>query len=82
MTTTGTNTDQSFETRVYMADGTNDYTSAALASATWTTLTIDDSDLTEWNAAGETAVIYLRMGSQNANNVRAGDIVLSYKAKF
>lgn len=36
----------------------------------------------EWDAAGETAVIYLRMGSQSDNFVRVGDIVLNYLGAF
>ena len=81
-TNTSNTADQTFEARVYLEDGTNDYSSSTLASATWTTLAIDDSDLTDWNAVGETAVIYLRLGSQNSNNVRAGDIVINYLARF
>ena len=48
---------------------------------TWTTLTIDDSDLTDgtgWDGAGETAVIYLKVYSMDNNHVQLGDIVLNY----
>lgn len=57
------------------------------ASTSWATVTIDDSVLddgasSEWDAAGETAVIYLRMGSQSGNYARVGDIVLNYLGAF
>ncbi len=57
------------------------------ASTSWTTVDIDDSVLddgagSEWDAAGETSVIYLRLGSQSDNYSRVGDIVLNYLAAF
>ena len=60
---------------------------AAGSSGTWTQITIDDSVLDdasapEWDAAGETAILYLRMGSRSDNFVRIGDITLNYNAKF
>lgn len=71
-------------------------TSAAVGSSTslaasvaeaWTTSAIDDSTLddgsgTEWDAAGETAVIYLRMQSKDNNFSRIGDITLNYLGKY
>jgi hypothetical protein len=54
----------------------------ALANTSWSTVTASSSDLDLWNAAGETAVIYLRLGSQSSNWSRIGDITLQYKAKF
>ena len=67
------------------------YFSTANASAekTWTTITVDDSTLDDnvapdWDAAGETAVIYLKMyGRSNTSNyTQIGDIVLNYLSKF
>jgi len=57
------------------------------ASTSWTTVSIDDSALddgasSEWDAEDETAVIYVRMGSQSGNYAQIGDIVLTYLAKF
>jgi hypothetical protein len=57
------------------------------ASVSWATATIDDSVLddgagSEWDAAGETAVIYLRMGSQSGNYARVGDITLNYLSSY
>jgi hypothetical protein len=57
------------------------------ASTSWTTVTIDDSTLddgagSEWDAAGETVVIYIRAGSASSNFVHIGDIVLNYLAAF
>jgi hypothetical protein len=54
---------------------------------TWTTATctsaqIDDGTAPDWDAAGETAVIYLRMYSKGNAYVQIGDIVMSYVAKF
>ena len=56
-------------------------------AATWETITIDDSVLDdaaapEWDAADETAIIYLRMQSQSNNYVRIGDIHLNYLATY
>jgi hypothetical protein len=54
---------------------------------TWTTVTIDDSTLdddssADWDGAGETAVIYLRLASLSDNHVRVGDIKLNYLSKW
>jgi hypothetical protein len=54
---------------------------------TWTTVTIDDSVIDDgaapdWDAAGETAVIYLRLGSKSDNFARVGDIKLNYLSKW
>ena len=44
---------------------------------------VDDGVRADWDAAGETAVIYLKMkASGTYNNVQVGDIVLNYLAKF
>jgi hypothetical protein len=57
------------------------------AEKTWTTTVIDDANIDDntapdWDAAGETAVIYLKMYSKDNNYVQIGDIVLNYLAKF
>jgi len=54
---------------------------------TWKTLDIDDSLLDsgatrDLDAAGESAIIYLKMYSKDSNHVQIGDIVLSYLAAF
>ena len=54
---------------------------------TWTTLTIDDSDIDDnvapdWDAAGETAVIYLKVAARGNADTLVGDIVLTYLAKY
>ena len=51
--------------------------------AVWSTIVIDDSALVtggapEWDAAGESAVILLKVQSKDANYVRVGDIILNY----
>jgi hypothetical protein len=61
--------------------------SADAANTSWTTASIDDSVLDdasapEWDAAGETAIIYVRMRSRNDNYVRLGDIRLNYLARY
>lgn len=53
----------------------------------WATVTIDDSAIDDgsapdWDAPGETAVIYLRVGSKDDNFVRIGDIKLNYLSKW
>jgi len=78
---------------IYNADdtpGTAVATSTGNVSAvadTWTTVTIDDSAIDDggapdWDAPGETAVIYLRMGSLSDNFARIGDIKLNYLSKW
>jgi hypothetical protein len=57
------------------------------ASASWTTIDIADTTLDagnaqDWDAAGETAILYLRMGSQSSNVARVGDIVLNYYSAY
>ena len=52
-------------------------------AATWSTIVIDDSALVtggapEWDAAGESAVILIKVQSKDANYVRVGDIILNY----
>jgi len=90
ITESATESNSDLEIRIY-----NDDNSALVASDTtngstsWTTSTLDDTTSgldddsgAEWDAAGETAVIYLRMGSASSNYVRVGDIVLNYLAAF
>ena len=68
---------------------------ASGTAKTWTTLTIDDCELDDnagvctfgtspdWDAAGETAVIYLKMYAKATGNyVQVGDITLNYLAAF
>lgn len=52
-------------------------------AGTWTTVAIDDSVIDngaapDWDAAGETATILLKMYSKDSNYTRIGDIVLNY----
>jgi len=65
----------------------NDTSNVSSVADTWETVTIDDSAIDDggapdWDAAGETAVIYLRMGSKDNNFVRVGDIKLNYLSKW
>lgn len=65
----------------------SDVTNAAAGAEAWEQITIDktvldDASAPEWDAAGETALIYLRMGSTGSNFARVGDITLNYVAKF
>jgi|GEM_PF-2910676 len=88
ITGSATNTVSDLDVRVYNEnDSTIVASSTDNASTSWTTVAIDDSTLddgtsSEWDSAGETAVIYLRMGSASSNYVRVGDIKLNYLAKF
>jgi len=91
-----TNTNNSLDVYVYLeSDVTtavaSDTANASAEADVWTVVTIDDSVLDdagapEWDAAGETAVIYLRMGSKtdaaNGYHVRVGDIKLNYLSKW
>lgn len=88
ITESGTNTVSDLDVRIY---NENDAAIVASdvdnASTSWTTVdfaggTLNDNSSSEWDAAGETAVIYLRMGSASSNYVRVGDIQLNYLAKF
>lgn len=65
----------------------SDITNASASGDTWETLTIDDSAIDDgsapdWDGAGETAVIYLRLGSKSDNFARIGDIKLNYLSKW
>lgn len=81
------------DVRIYNADDTpgtvvNASTSNVSGVAnTWTTITIDDSSIDDggapdWDAADESAVIYIRMGSLSDNLVKIGDIRLNYLSTF
>ncbi|MBP7768610.1 hypothetical protein KA082_02125 [Candidatus Woesebacteria bacterium] len=52
-------------------------------AGTWTTVAIDDSVIDDgsapdWDAAGETVTILIKLSSKDSNYVRIGDIVLNY----
>jgi len=87
-TESATNTVSDLDVRVYNENSATIVASSTdNASTSWSTVSIDDSTLddgagSEWDAADETAVIYLRMGSASSNYVQVGDIVLTYSAKF
>jgi hypothetical protein len=82
-TESSTSTNSSVDARIYLeGNGTVDASSTGLASTSWATTSFASSDLDLWNAAGETAVIYLRLGSQSGNYARVGDIVLNYLASY
>jgi len=92
-TNTVSNSDNVLNLRIYNADDTPGslvHSSGGYASAvadTWATVTIDDSAIDDgsapdWDAAGETAVIYLRLGAKDDNFVRIGDIKLNYLSKW
>gem|GEM_PF-6382751 len=80
---------------IYLYNG-DDTPGTAVASSTgnksgtadtWTTATIDDSAIDDnsapdWDAGGETAVIYLRIGAKDSNFTRIGDIKLNYLSKW
>ena len=77
---------------------TQSLTNVSAPAADWEVITIDDSVLVDatapdWDAAGETAVFFLKLsslrdasnctaGSDNGCYVRVGDITLNYKAAF
>lgn len=83
ITESATSTDSDVDVRVYLeGNGTVDASSTDNASVTWATTSFGSSDLDLWNAAGETAVIYLRLGSASNNHARVGDIELTYLAGF
>jgi len=57
------------------------------SAKTWTTLTIDDTNIDDgtapdWDAPGETAVFYFTMRSRGNGDVLVGDIILNYLASF
>ena len=57
------------------ATSSNNYSASA---GVWQTVSIDDSVLGEWNAAGESGVIVLHVQSANDTYVRVGDVELNY----
>ena len=58
------------------------------STKTWENITVDDSELDDgtspdWDAAGETVIIYLRLYAKATGNyVQIGDITLNYLAAF
>jgi hypothetical protein len=83
ITESATDTDSDVDVRIYLeGNGTVDASATNLASVTWTSTSFGSSDLDLWNSSGETAVIYLRLGSQGGNYARVGDIVLNYLASY
>ena len=67
--------------------GTAVVTKSDAASTSWAVITIDDSEIDEggapdWDAAGERAVIRIKLKSKSDNFAQVGDIVLNYLAKF
>lgn len=87
-TESATNTVSDLDVRVYNENSATIVASSTdNASTSWTTVSVDDSVLddgasSEWDAAGETVVIYLRMGSASSNYVQIGDITLNYLSRF
>jgi hypothetical protein len=57
-------------------------TTKTWATATCTSAQLNDGTAPDWNTAGQTAIIMLRMYSKAGAYVQIGDIVLSYLAKF
>lgn len=64
-------------------------TIGSTANSSWgssgcTEAVLNDASAPEWDAAGETAVIRIKMAANNTGSalVRAGDIILRYKSKF
>ncbi|OGC45452.1 hypothetical protein A2V49_03380 [candidate division WWE3 bacterium RBG_19FT_COMBO_34_6] len=82
-TASTTSTNSLVDARVYMeGDATLDASSSGQTSLSWSTINFTSADLDIWNAAGETGVIYLRLGSQSSNWARIGDITLTYLASY
>jgi hypothetical protein len=83
ITESATSTNSDVDVRIYLeGNGTIDASSTDNTSLTWTAVSFGSADLDLWNAAGETAVIYLRLGSASGNFARVGDIELSYLASY
>lgn len=57
------------------------------SAGSWETVTIDDSTIDDgvapdWDAAGETAIFFLKVSSKDSNYARLSDITLNYLAKY
>ncbi|MBD3238013.1 MAG: hypothetical protein GF332_00010 [Candidatus Moranbacteria bacterium] len=84
--------DNSLDLYLYLSsdDSTAVTSSTGLVSTSasgWEQVVIDDSVLDngaapEWDAAGETAMLYFRTSSQGGNFIRVGDVNLNYLAQF
>ena len=83
VTESATTTNSDIDVRIYLeGDGTVDASSTDNASVAWSTVSFAGTDLDLWNAAGEKAVIYLRLSSAGGNYSRVGDITLTYLASY
>ena len=51
---------------------------ASSSGGTWTSMSLQNADLNECNAAGETCMLIIRMYSANDSYTRVGDIELNY----
>jgi hypothetical protein len=82
VTETTTASDNQMDISVYLESSatadTTDNDNVSGTAATWTTTGIDDSALTDCNAAGETCVIVIKTQSKDSNYIRVGDITLQY----
>ena len=86
-------TDNSVDVYIYNGDDTpatavtSSTGNKSSSGATWATLTIDGTSLVngsapDWGTAGQTATIYLRLGSKSSNFARTGYIKLNYLSKW
>jgi hypothetical protein len=88
ITESATTTQSDLDVRVYNENSATIVASDLdNSSVTWAQVVIEttnglDNGDPDWDAADETAVIYLRMGSQDNDFVHVGDIQLNYLAKF
>ena len=87
-TESATNTVSDLDVRIYnessstIVDSLTDQSSTSWATAVFDDTELNDGGVSDWDAADQTAVIYLRMGSASSNYVRIGDITLNYLASF
>jgi len=56
--------------------------SSSNASASWSTITIDDSNLDLADTAGEQLVIYVKLESYNDYYAQIGDLTINYLSKW
>jgi hypothetical protein len=83
ITESATITDSQIDAAIKLeSSDSDDATETDMASTSWTTAGIDESELGDCNAAGETCLIEIKMQSKSGNYARIGDITLKYRAAF
>jgi hypothetical protein len=74
--------DDSYASPVWFSTGNVSGTGDTWTTVNFTGAQLDDGSGVDWDTADQTAILFLRMGSQSNNNVKVGAIKINYLSKF